>query len=105
MSDFNKLPFQSKKFIALFAGCCITSMFTLTALVVMICVPIVSSAVVNLITVALASINSAIGVYALGQSAVDWKVYGKSESIQKNQIVKNDERTTKVYYDDENSYK
>lgn len=98
----NKKPFHSKKFIALATGATLTTIFTLGALATIILVPIASSAVVNLMTVSLASINSVIGVYAIGQSAVDWKVYGKSETVQQNKMLDvdiKDERKTEVVYE------
>ena len=77
MSD--KKPFQSKKFIALVIGITFTAIFTIAALVCIWLVPTASAEIVNLIVVALASVNGCISVYALGQSAVDWKLNSKSE--------------------------
>ncbi len=83
----NKPPFKSKKFIALTVALSFTTVFTSISLLIIALVPSVSSAVVNLMTVTLASVNGAISVYALGQSAVDWKIEAKIESSQSNQHI------------------
>jgi multisubunit Na+/H+ antiporter MnhG subunit len=80
-------PFQSKKFIALTVGATFTTLFTLIGLIIIALVPVASSAVVNLMTVSLASINGVIGLYAVGQSAVDWKVNSTHNTSQENKIV------------------
>jgi hypothetical protein len=81
-----KKPFESKKFIALVVGATFTTVFTLVGLIIIALVPNVSSAVVNLMTVSLASLNSVIGIYALGQSVVDFKINSNHETIQENKI-------------------
>ena len=80
----NKKPFQSKKFIAFAVGALFTTVFTVVGLIVMTLVPEVSASVVNLITVSLASLNSVIGVYALGQSVVDYKINSVHNTTQEN---------------------
>ena len=82
----DKSPFQSKKFIALAVGTSLTTLFTIAALITIIAVPTVSAAVVSIITVSLASLNSVIGLYASGQSAVDWRINSSARSIQANSI-------------------
>ena len=77
MSD--KKPFQSKKFIALVIGITFTVIFTIAALIFIWLVPSASAEIVNLIVVALASVNGCISAYAIGQSAVDWKLNSKTE--------------------------
>jgi len=66
-------PFASKKFIAMFIGVCFTIIFTITALIFIAFVPAVAPDIVNLITVSLATVNGLVSLYAIGQSAVDWK--------------------------------
>ena len=78
----NRKPFQSKKFIALSVAMTFTTIFTSISLLIIALVPAVSSAVVNLMTVTLASVNGAISIYALGQSAVDWKIEANVSSTQ-----------------------
>jgi hypothetical protein len=73
----DKKPLESKKFIALLLGVSFTTLFTIGALVFIWIVPSASAEIVNLMTIALASINGCISLYALGQSAVDWKIYSK----------------------------
>ena len=73
----DKKPLESKKFIALILGVSITTLFTIGALVFIWIVPTASAEIVNLMTVALASVNGCISLYALGQSAVDWKINSK----------------------------
>ena len=81
-----KKPLESKKFIALVVGASFTTLFTLVGLIIIALVPNVSSAVVNLMTVSLASLNSVIGIYALGQSVVDFKINSNHETTQENKI-------------------
>jgi len=69
-----KKPLQSKKFIALILGVTLTTVFTIGALIFIWMVPTASADIVNLMTIALASVNGCISLYALGQSAVDWKI-------------------------------
>jgi len=83
----NKKPFQSKKFIALVVGTSFTTLFTLVGLIIIAIVPVVSSSVVNLMTISLASLNGIIGLYCVGQSAVDWKINSSHETTQENKIV------------------
>lgn len=90
MISKHKSPFQSKKFIALVVGTAFTTIFTLFGMIVMIINPVIASAVVNILTVSLASMNGVIGVYALGQSAVDWSINSNHNTTQKNEII--DER-------------
>lgn len=73
----DKKPLESKKFIALILGVSITTLFTIGALVFIWIVPTASAEIVNLMTIALASVNGCISLYALGQSAVDWKINSK----------------------------
>ena len=87
MISLNKKPFQSKKFIALVVGASFTAIFTLLGLIIIGLVPEASSAVVNLMTVSLASLNSVIGIYALGQSIVDYKINSTHNTIQENKIT------------------
>lgn len=96
----NKTPFKSKKFIALASALSFTTVFTSISLLVITLVPSVSSAVVNLMTVTLASVNGAISVYALGQSAVDWKIEAKSTSSQTHQY-NSELKNIEVEYDNE----
>jgi hypothetical protein len=86
-----KTPFQSKKFIAMFVGVCFTTVFTITGLVFIAIVPTASTDVVNLMTVALATVNGLVTLYAIGQSAVDWKINSSTES--KTTVVKQDNNT------------
>jgi|AntRauTorckE6833_2_1112554.scaffolds.fasta_scaffold01063_4 hypothetical protein len=74
MNSKDKLPLKSKKFIALVIGVVFTTTFTSLSLLVIALIPEVSSAVVNLITVSLAAMNGVVGMYALGQSVVDFKI-------------------------------
>jgi hypothetical protein len=76
--------FKSKKFVALVVGASLTSLFTLSGLVGIVLAPQHSTSIVNLMTVALASVNSVIGVYALGQSAVDVKINSNRTTKQEN---------------------
>ena len=80
--------FKSRKFTAMVIGTVITVIFTLTGLGFIAMNPESSSAIVNLITVSLATINGCIGIYALGQSAVDWKVTSVSTGHQQNEVKK-----------------
>jgi hypothetical protein len=82
-----KKPFESKKFIAMAIGVTATVLFTIAALAMIAVVPTASSSIVNLVTVALASLNGCISIYALGQSAVDWKINSTHNSDQENRIV------------------
>jgi len=84
----DKKPFQSKKFIALSVGVTFTTLFTITGLVIMAIVPEIAASVTNLITVSLATINSVIGVYALGQSIVDYKINSSHQTTQQNNFNK-----------------
>lgn len=79
-----KKPFESKKFIALVVGVSFTSLFTLGSLIMIGLVPNASSAIVNLITVSLASLNGVIGLYTVGQSSVDWQIRAQNKSEQSN---------------------
>lgn len=90
----DKKPLQSKKFIALIVGVSITSIFTILGLLVIGLVPSASSAVVNLMTISLASINGVMGLYVSGQSAVDWKINSNHNTTQENKII--DEKKTLV---------
>ena len=47
-------------------------------------VPTAASAVVNLMTISLAAMNSVIGIYALGQSIVDFKINSEHGTKQSN---------------------
>jgi len=69
-----KRPLESKKFIAMILGVCVTILFTMTGLSMIYFKPDSAAASVNLISIALASINGCISLYAIGQSAVDWKL-------------------------------
>lgn len=80
--------FKSRKFTAMVIGTVITVIFTLTGLGFIAMNPESSSAIVNLITVSLATINGCIGIYALGQSAVDWKVTSVNTGHQRNEVKK-----------------
>jgi hypothetical protein len=84
--------FKSRKFIAMVTGTVLTTVFTFAGLLFISSNPESSSAVVNLITVSLATINGCIGIYALGQSAVDWKVTSVSstQQINMNKMEKRD---------------
>ena len=90
----DKTPFKSKKFIALVVGATFTTIFTLIGLIVIGLVPVVASAVVNLMTVSLASLNGVIGMYALGQSVVDFKINSNHNTTQENKII--DDKKTLV---------
>lgn len=83
----DKKPFQSKKFIALVVGVAFTSIFTLICLIIIGLVPSVSSAIVNLMTVSLASINGVMGLYVTGQSVVDFKINSNHNTSQENKII------------------
>lgn len=78
--------FKSKKFVSFVTGCIITVLFTIMALLFIAFVPSVSASIVNLITVALASINGMISIYALGQSAVDWQIQSKNKNENKSEF-------------------
>ena len=102
----NKSPFTSKKFIALVVGVIFTTIFTATALVVIALIPEVSSAVVNLITVSLAAMNGVVGMYALGQSVVDYKINSNHNTTQENKfsVEKNiieEHKSMEMQYDGE----
>jgi len=83
----DKKPFQSKKFIALAVGVSFTTLFTFLSLVMIGLFPNTSSAIVNLMTVSLAAMNSVIGIYALGQSVVDFKINSQHETSQENKKI------------------
>lgn len=72
--SLNKLPFKSKKFIALIAGISFNAVFAALSLFLIASNPESATAIVNLMTVSLASVNGLISLYAIGQSAVDWKI-------------------------------
>jgi hypothetical protein len=61
----DKKPLESKKFIALLLGVTITILFTVGGLIFIYMVPSASADIVNLITIALASINGCISLYAI----------------------------------------
>ena len=88
----NKEHFKSRKFVAFVAGCVITILFVFSGLIGIVIVPQAASAIVNLMTVALASINGMISIYALGQSAVDWKINSYNKSSQENVIEDKEKR-------------
>ena len=67
-------------------GTVITTVFTLVGLLFISLNPQSSSAIVNLITVSLATINGCISIYALGQSAVDWKINSTHSTTQINEM-------------------
>ena len=90
----DKKPLQSKKFIGFVTGVSITSLFVLVGLIAMVIIPSASSAVVNLMTVALASINGMISLYCVGQSFVDWKINSNHNTTQENKII--DDKKTLV---------
>ena len=78
--------FKSKKFVAMVVGTVITTVFTLLGLIFIAYNPSSSSAIVNLLTVSLATINGCIGMYAIGQSAVDWKINSSHGTSQANEV-------------------
>jgi len=78
--------FKSRKFIAMAVGTTLTTIFTFVGLGFIASNPESSSAIVNLITVALATVNGCIGIYAIGQSAVDWKINSVHATTQKNEV-------------------
>lgn len=82
----DKKPLQSKKFIAFVTGVTFTTIFIAISLIIIGLVPEASSAVVNLMTVGLASINGMISIYALGQSAVDFRINSNHNTVQENKI-------------------
>lgn len=98
----NKLPFESKKFIALTIAVTFTTIFTTVSLLIIALIPSVSSAIVNLMTVCLAAINGAVSLYSVGQSAVDWKINSNSISSQLNshETKKIEMKKLEVEYDD-----
>lgn len=67
-------------------GTSLTTIFTFVGLGFIASNPGSSSAIVNLITVSLATVNGCIGIYALGQSAVDWKVNSVHATTQQNEV-------------------
>jgi hypothetical protein len=73
----HKKPFESKKFIALVIGVTFNLVFSIAGLIFIWLVPQSSADIVNLITVTLTTLNACISLYALGQSAVDWKINSK----------------------------
>ena len=77
----NKLPFKSKKFIALIAGISFNALFAALSLFLIAGNPESATAIVNLMTVSLASVNGLISLYAIGQSAVDWKINPTNANI------------------------
>ena len=83
--------FKSRKFIAMAIGTSLTALFTVMGLIFIKLTPSSSTAIVNLLTVSLATVNGSISVYALGQSAVDWKV--NHSTTQRN------ERKEDIRYD------
>lgn len=99
----NKNPLHSKKFIGFVTGVSITSVFVFVGLIVMVLVPSASSAVVNLMTVALASINGMISLYCVGQSFVDWKINSNHNTTQDNKII--DEKKTLILKGKEHEFK
>lgn len=74
MDETDKKWYQSKKFIGLAVGVVVTLILTGAGLWTMIAVPTIASNITNLITVSLATVNTCVGLYCVGQSAVDWKV-------------------------------
>lgn len=99
----DKKPLQSKKFIGFVTGCSITTVFTLVGLITIALIPSASSAIVNLLTVSLATINGMISIYCLGQSAVDFKINSNHNTTQENKIV--DEKKTLVLKGKEHEFK
>jgi hypothetical protein len=65
---------KSKKFIAMVIGTSLTTVFTFAGLLAIHLNPEASAATVNLITISLTTVNGSVGIYAIGQSAVDWKI-------------------------------
>jgi dolichol kinase len=78
----DKQPLKSKKFIAMLTGVVATTVLSFAAMGLIAHDPASASSVVNLVTVALASLNGCISLYALGQSAVDWKINSNHEEIR-----------------------
>ncbi len=70
----NKGPFESKKFTALISGIVFNAIFAGLSLYFIAGNPESAVSIVNLMTVSLASVNGLISLYAIGQSAVDWKI-------------------------------
>jgi hypothetical protein len=77
----DKKPFKSKKFIGMFIGVIFTSIFTIASMVLIALVPSISVQIVELVSISLASINGLICLYALGQSAVDWKISSQNKKL------------------------
>lgn len=82
----NKKHFESKKFTAFVVATSITVIMSLVGLTVMAIVPTIAAAVVNLLTVSLATLNALVSLYCIGQSAVDWKVNSQNTNKQENKI-------------------
>jgi hypothetical protein len=70
----DKSPLKSKKFIAMVVGIIVSLFVYITGGLVMAFVPEVAAGAVNLATVTIGSVASFISLYAVGQSAVDWKI-------------------------------
>lgn len=75
----DKKWYQSKKFIALAVGVITTIVIASGGTVAICLVPIVAPQIVSLMTTSLATINGCIGIYAIGQSAIDWRASGVNE--------------------------
>lgn len=79
MSNSNKKWYQSKKFIALSVGVLTTLIISAGGTTAMCLMPIVAPQIVSLMTTSLATINGCIGIYAIGQTAIDWRAEGVNQ--------------------------
>lgn len=94
-----KNKFESKKFTAFVVATIITVVMSLIGLTVMALVPTIAAAVVNLLTVSLATLNALVSLYCIGQSAVDWKINSDNRNSQENEIIEEIQKKFEMKYD------
>ena len=84
------------------AGVVTTLLIYISSGLLMAFVPSVAAGVVNLATVAIGSIASFISLYAVGQSAVDWKINSNlnSNMESKTEKVLKEVKFHEMQYDD-----
>lgn len=94
----DKKPFESKKFIALSVGVIMTVMFFIGSMITMVLRPEIANSIVSLTTVGIGSINAAISLYAVGQSAVDFRIANVS-STSSHETRKTEFKKFEMKYD------
>lgn len=82
----NRPKLESKKFTAMIVGTATTILIYAAGIIAIMFVPKAATSITNLGTIALASMASVISLYAVGQSAVDWKLNSNTSTTQTHNI-------------------